>query len=82
MNSKSRICISSPPDREKLVAEIFFGDEQWGELNQEHSSLILEIYPRRDGKPWVLKHAIVVSALREAEERLRGTKYRSLKTDG
>jgi hypothetical protein len=28
-----RICISSPPDREKLVAEIFVGDEQVAELN-------------------------------------------------
>ena len=26
METKYRICISSPPDREKLVAEIFFGD--------------------------------------------------------
>lgn len=74
MNPKSRICISSPPDREKLVAEIFFDEEQWGELNQEQGLLILEIYPRRDGKPWVLEPEVVVSALREAEERLRGTK--------
>lgn len=35
MKDKHRICISSPPDREKLVAEIFFGDTQWAELNQE-----------------------------------------------
>ena len=30
---KMRLCISSPPDREKLVAEIFYKDTQWAELN-------------------------------------------------
>ncbi len=32
-------------DRNKLVAEIFCGDEQWGSLNQESDTLALEIYP-------------------------------------
>jgi hypothetical protein len=45
-----RICISSPPDREKLVAEIFFGDEQWAELNQESGTLELEFYPKPSSK--------------------------------
>ena len=35
MATSYRICLSSPPDREKLVAEIFVGDVQWAEINQE-----------------------------------------------
>jgi hypothetical protein len=35
MATSCRICISSPPDREKLVAEILFGDVQWAEIDQE-----------------------------------------------
>ncbi len=36
MNSgKFEIQIASPPDREKLVALIMIGSEQWAELNRE-----------------------------------------------
>ena len=52
MTEKYRICISSPPDREKLVAEIFFGNIQWAELNQEGEILQMEFYSRPDGQPW------------------------------
>jgi len=70
MISNTRICISSPPDRQKLVAEIFFGDEQWAELNQERGDLRLEVYPRRDGRPWSLDFQEVSDALSRAKERL------------
>lgn len=68
----SRICISSPPDREELVAEIFFGAEQWAELNQEGLQMELEVYPRRDGRPWQLSYEEVITALTEAKSRLAG----------
>jgi len=42
-----RIGISS--DREKLVAEIFFGDTQWAEVNQEREIVEVEFYIRLDG---------------------------------
>jgi hypothetical protein len=67
-----RIRISSPPDREKLVAEIFCGNEQWAELNQESNTLTLEIYPRRDGKPWDFSFNKALSALQDAQRRLIG----------
>ena len=67
-----RICISSPPDREKLVAEIFFGDMQWAEINQEHVDFEIEFYPRPDGKPWSIPYAKAVDALKEANDRLQG----------
>jgi hypothetical protein len=70
MESKYRICISSPPDREKLVAEIFFGDCQWAELNQEHDEFRLEFYSRPDGQPWHISLLAVEEALKSAKERL------------
>jgi hypothetical protein len=39
VTKKFTISISSPPDREELVADIFFGteqsNEQWAELSQD-----------------------------------------------
>lgn len=66
-----RIVIASPPDREKLVAELFVGNEQWGEGNQEGENLSVEVYPRQDGQPWRLGYDEVVTALSEAKRRLR-----------
>jgi len=49
-DKKFTVYISSPPDREKLVAEMLFGDteyqEQWAELNQEDATLRIESYPK------------------------------------
>ena len=67
-----RVCISSPPDREKLVAEIFFGDEQWAELNQEHETPVVEFYPRDNGEFWQLTLDEVLESLHEAKKRLIG----------
>jgi hypothetical protein len=42
MGERFKIELASPPDREKLVANIFFGLDQWTELNQEKGTLTLE----------------------------------------
>lgn len=70
MKSEFRICISSPPDRQRLVAEIFFGSEQLAELNSESDILRLEIYPRQNGQPWQLMFQDVVDSLKQAKNRL------------
>lgn len=72
MSNTLRINIASPPDREKLVAEVFFGDEQVAELNQETGELQVEIYPRPSAKPWVLSYSDFVTALSQAKQRLVG----------
>jgi hypothetical protein len=72
MNDDLRISISSPLDREFLVAEIFINNEQWVELNQEEGVLLLEIYPRRDKQPWRIRYATAIEALTQAKERLVG----------
>jgi hypothetical protein len=72
MKDDHRICISSPPDHEKLVAEVFFGDAQWAEINQEREALEVEFYPRPDGEPWRIDYEDALKALDEAKRRLTG----------
>ena len=70
---KMRVCISSPPDRENLVAEIFYEGAQWAELNPEASTgLTVEIYPRRHGQPWSFPLPDALAALQIAKRRLCG----------
>ena len=72
--TKMSVDIASPPDREKLVAEIFYDHEQWAEIHQETGSLMLELYPRRDGKPWEFSFDEALKTLRHAERRLIGAR--------
>lgn len=43
--SKFNIEISSVPDRNKLVAEIWYEKDLIAEINQEHDNLEIELYP-------------------------------------
>lgn len=43
--SKFEIQVTSVPDREKLVAEIWFEETLIAELNQEKDKIELELYP-------------------------------------
>ena len=69
---KISVNLASPPDREKLVAEIMCDGEQWAEVHQEKTELTLEVYPRQDGQPWMLSFEDMVAALQLAKSRLAG----------
>jgi hypothetical protein len=71
---KYRICISSPPDRNELVAEIFFEEFQWVEINQESGMMEVEFYSRPDGQPWKIDFSTVIDVLHEAKQKLLGKK--------
>ncbi len=64
------IAISSPPDRERLVAEIFIDHELIAEIKNESGEPDLELYPRRDGQPWRLNYLELRAALDKAAKRL------------
>lgn len=70
MLEKTRICLSSPPDRDNLVVEIFFDDVEWAEINQEHSVFTIEFYPRPDGQPWQFDFFSAINALNDAKLKL------------
>ena len=72
MPTKMTVDICSPPDREKLVAQISYDREQWAEIHQETGILTLELYPRQDGKPWEFSFDEALTALRHAQKRLTG----------
>jgi hypothetical protein len=69
-NNKLEIELSSPPDREKLVASILVEHQQWAEINAESEVLTLELYPRPDGQPWVFSLDDALGAIQEAKRRL------------
>jgi hypothetical protein len=69
---KMSMDIASPPDKEKLVAEIFYEHTQWAEIHQELGGLTLELYPRQDGRPWSFSFHDAVAALQIASRRLLG----------
>ena len=66
-----RIVIASSPEKEKVFAELYEGDDQWAELSQEHGELVLELYAREDTKPWTFRYAEVIEILKQAEHALR-----------
>ena len=68
--SEHHVTIASPPDRDKLVAMVDIGNEQWAEINQESGELQIELYPRRDGQPWVFVLAEAIAAIEMARTRL------------
>jgi hypothetical protein len=68
--SVHRISIASPPDRDKLVAMIDCGGEQWAEINAESEALTIELYPRQDGMPWVFSLSDATAAIEAARNRL------------
>ncbi|MFL5329105.1 MAG: hypothetical protein ACJ8C4_09320 [Gemmataceae bacterium] len=65
-----KVSIASPPDRDRLVAMIDFENEQWAEINQESDTLVLEVYSRRDGTPWVFPLEEAITAIQQAKVRL------------
>jgi hypothetical protein len=70
MKPELTITIASLPDRENLVAELWLGDVQWGEINQEGGSFTLEVYPHQSGKPWAFEVNEVIKQIEQAKSRL------------
>lgn len=70
MSTNWRVTVASPPDRERLVAEIFLGEVQWAEINQERDALEVEFYSRPDGNPWRIPLQAAMEALEDAKRKL------------
>jgi hypothetical protein len=67
------IGLSSPPDREYLVADIFLDDRiQIAEVNIESGAIKIEIYAHPEGIPWELDLDELIASLNEAKSRLQG----------
>ena len=65
------ITIASVPDRDNLVAELWVGDQQLGEVSKDAANEFqIELYPAPTGAPWKFRVGDLSAALIEAEARL------------
>ena len=62
--------VASVPDREFLIAELWAGNGQFAEVSKESGDLQIEVYPREDGQPWLLRLDELLRVLAQAEVRL------------
>lgn len=70
MNLLSTV-ITSPPDRENCVFEIWAGSSQLAEVSHEPGkSIEIEIYPPVEGGKWNFKLEELMTALHQATENL------------
>jgi len=65
--------VTSVPDRDDVVVELWLGPEMMAELRHEHEDLRVQFYPSRDGRPWDLSYAELLSALQRARSELKGS---------
>lgn len=72
MIDRMEITIGSVPDKKSLVAEFWNERRQWGELSQEDGTLIIEIYPPKDGNSWVFEFDELVKTLKKGKQKLIG----------
>jgi hypothetical protein len=69
---KFDIDITSPPDRENLVAEIFYDNIQWVEISQKTEELVIQFYAHPEQGCWEFSCNEALEALNQAKERLLG----------
>jgi hypothetical protein len=71
MSSAFSIQVTDVPDREELVAEVWWGDSQVAELRTEGGPARIEIYARPEG-PWDFELSDLLSILERARAELSG----------
>lgn len=69
-NNRFSVEVTSVPDRDALVAEMWLERELFAELRYEHRSLRLQFYPAPDGKPWDVPYEEFAGMLEQAREKL------------
>jgi len=69
MNTSFRIQVASVPDRDELVAEIWWGNEQVAELRKEYEGPHIQVYSRQSGW-WDFPYAEFLAVLQRAREEL------------
>jgi len=70
MTQTFQIEITSVPDREELVAEIWVNHEQLAELRRDAGQIRVQLYARSDGRPWDVSYSSLLGALSKAQNRL------------
>lgn len=70
LNSQWDISLSSPPDRENLVAEILYNHIQVAEVSNENDKLHIQLYGHPINHCWDFEYDEFIQALAYAKLRL------------
>ncbi len=70
MSPRMKTVLASYPDKEELIAEVYFDDELWAAVSCENGPATLELYPPPDGSSWRFDFADALEALQQAYRRL------------
>jgi hypothetical protein len=66
------ITVASLPDRENLVAEVFYDGVQWAEISQENTEVVIQFYPHPRQDHWEFPLEDAMEALITAKKRFFG----------
>jgi hypothetical protein len=72
MIPRKEIKIASVPHREKLVAELWYGDEAFCELSIDTGDLIACVFPNSQGEPLEFQYDDLIAFLEEGKRKLLG----------
>ena len=67
---KFRVTIASLPDRENLVAEIFYEGVQWVEISHEENEMLIHFYPYPNKKVWEFPLDEALKILENAKQKM------------
>lgn len=65
-----KVLITSPPDRENLVAEVWVDDCQFAEVSQEDGTRLVEMYAHPRGETWRISFHDLIEVMELASVRL------------
>ena len=69
---KFSIRIASVSNREKLIAEIYYDNDQWAEISQEEEMPLVSFFSPSGGKYWEFSLEEALEALELAKRKLLG----------
>lgn len=64
------VILTSPPDREHLVTELWINNIIFCEVSQDQGKPMIEIYPRPDKETWCIEANLLLASLSKAVGRL------------
>lgn len=70
MGETFKVELTSPPDRDAVVAEVWLGENLFAELRHEAGRVRVELYFQATGKPWDVPFEDLFAALQLAKARL------------
>ena len=68
--NKFKIQITSPPERDNLVAEIWWNDSHVAEINIESGEFEIELYKPVENEYWTFPLKEFLEVIHEAKKRL------------